>query len=457
MDQMTTDPLQRALRGTRAICFSVIALTGVGAYPVLGGCTRTPFPLLTEDDPGGDPGGEPGGGSGGGPFGGGDGLVVLDVDTVDEGRAVALQPDGKVLVAGVTNGPGGSDFLLVRFLPDGQLDVDFGQNGIVRTDFGNTDDQAHALALDGDKIVVVGDVAAQSFAAARYLANGELDTSFGPTADGLVVSRVGNGDAQAWDVAVVDAGYVVAGDAVGSVTRSFALVLYDRSGMPVASFGDTASPTPAAIPDLGPGWESAHSIAVQPSDGALVVGGQIQDSTGRMLVARFSESGTLDPTFGDNGKTILAATWWGVADDMVLYDDERILALGSSGDPTGLIVRLLADGTPDPQFGSDGIASIDVGSGVFGNAGVLHSRGTIVLAGEVENADGNTDAILIGIDDAGSLNIEGFGDQGVVRIGDPASNESFTAVVEAPDGRLFVAGTTASGGQSDLLVYAYPP
>ena len=124
---------------------------------------------------------------------GDDGTVLLDFEG-DTGGAVAIQADGKIVVAG--------DSTLARFLPNGALDATFGGDGTVRFDFGSSSyDAASAVALQTDgKIVVAGWSEDSSrnyyFALARYLPNGTLDATF--SGDGKVLTNFGS---NGWNVA----------------------------------------------------------------------------------------------------------------------------------------------------------------------------------------------------------------------------------------------------------------
>src|SRR5688572_11445741 len=105
--------------------------------------------------------------------------------TADSAFALALQADGRVLLAGGTRaGTSGTDFALVRYNADGTLDNTFGSSGIVRTDLGfGANDLANAMRLTSDgRIVLAGwttVVGSQQFAAVRYTSGGALDTTFG--------------------------------------------------------------------------------------------------------------------------------------------------------------------------------------------------------------------------------------------------------------------------------------
>jgi uncharacterized delta-60 repeat protein len=118
------------------------------------------------------------------------GKVVTDVSQAgsfdESANDVAIQPDGKIIAVGqaVNSGNGTSDFAVIRYNPDGSLDTSFGIGGQVLTDFNNSTDWALAIALQLDGRIVVAGYAstpnlAYTFAVARYTSNGELDQSFG--------------------------------------------------------------------------------------------------------------------------------------------------------------------------------------------------------------------------------------------------------------------------------------
>ena len=160
-------------------------------------------------------------------------------------RGVAVQPDGRIVVAGyscddATCGPtGDSSFRLVRYTPDGGLDTDFGAGGMVTTAVGPGRSQAFDVVVRPDGHIVAGGVASAdmadpgSFALVGYRPNGTLDPDFGDGSDGVgrVITRVGNGfDAISDLVPVRDERLVAVGQAVAGGDR-FALARYDRRGM----------------------------------------------------------------------------------------------------------------------------------------------------------------------------------------------------------------------------------
>jgi uncharacterized delta-60 repeat protein len=121
------------------------------------------------------------------------GKVVTDVSgRYDEARAVALEPDGQIVAAGVAGTGSGRDFVLARYNADGALDRAFGDGGSVITDVSGGSDVAWAVATQSDgKIVVAGD-GSHDFALVRYNADGTLDSHFG--VGGKVTTDFGGDD-----------------------------------------------------------------------------------------------------------------------------------------------------------------------------------------------------------------------------------------------------------------------
>lgn len=135
----------------------------------------------------------------------------------DQISALAIQPDGKIVAAGLAqlqSGPAKYGFATVRYNGDGALDETFGLGGIVITDFGELEDLAHAIAIQPDeKILVAGSTGrfsafASQFAMARYLPDGRLDPAFG--VDGKVTTPVGDGLSEIKSLAVQPDGKIVA-------------------------------------------------------------------------------------------------------------------------------------------------------------------------------------------------------------------------------------------------------
>ncbi|MGW1624481.1 calcium-binding protein, partial [Streptomyces sp. NPDC002172] len=192
---------------------------------------------------------------------GGDGMVTTDLaPSLQEGgdlRALAVQPDGKIVVAGEV-GSTRFDFVLVRYNTDGSLDTGFGTNGIQRTDFGDYD-SAEALAVQPDgKIVAAGSSGGRA-ALARYNTNGTLDPGF--DGNGLVLTPGGGAE----DMKLQGDGRIVV---AGSGPGGFNVLRYNTDGGLDSGFGNGGR----VATSFG-GSDAAHGVALQ-SDGRIVAAGQ---------------------------------------------------------------------------------------------------------------------------------------------------------------------------------------
>lgn len=202
------------------------------------------------------------------------GKVLTDVGSGDA-YAVAIQPDGKIVVGGTSEGggPGGYNFTVLRYTKNGALDTTFGTGGKVLTDMGSaSDDEVHAIALQPDgKIIVAGTSITNGkydFALARYTKDGALDTTFGTA--GKVLTDLGSSSALA--VVIQKNGkIVVAGgrNTDGNGSDHFAVVRYTKSGRLDPSFGANGK----VLTDFG-APSDADAVVIQKS-GRIVVAGVI--------------------------------------------------------------------------------------------------------------------------------------------------------------------------------------
>jgi uncharacterized delta-60 repeat protein len=195
----------------------------------------------------------------------GDGGVTRTPITsgVDQGYALAVQSDDKILLVGRSN----TAFTVVRYLSDGSLDNSFGTLGIVRMPLG-TASVAHDVALTTEgKIVVVGTVSDGSgskFLVVRYLSNGSLDSSFGSA--GVVNTAIDNSTyAGAFGVTVASDGkLIVVGQSNPNSNPSFTISRYNTDGVLDSSFGGTG----VVVMANGSANGGAYAVAIQ-SDGKV--------------------------------------------------------------------------------------------------------------------------------------------------------------------------------------------
>ncbi len=382
--------------------------------------------------------------------------------------AIALQPDGKIVAAGTsTRHPTFSvaNFTVVRYEADGTLDRGFGGGGIVITRVGERTSWARAVALQADgKIVVAGVALAPNgvegdVALARYNPNGSLDPGFGE--GGRVITSFPSGASGAWGVAVQADGRIVAGGAASArediYTPDFALARYTAGGSLDASFGDGG----LKVTRFPGGSSYGRALVIQP-DGRIVLAGGTDP--GRFALARYEPDGRLDQGFGAEGRVSqdIDGDLEG-ARAVALQPDGKIVAAGGALAPGGenafALARFDPTGQPDPRFGGDGdVLSVLPGGG--GAAGVaIQADGKIVVAGQANGdlIESTADFALGRYLPDGRLD-PGFGDGGIVITSLGSRIDVAFDVAIQPDGRIVAAGRAsgnASGTRSGFGLVGY--
>jgi uncharacterized delta-60 repeat protein len=326
------------------------------------------------------------------------GRVVLDFGGMTSAVAggVAIQPDGRIVAGGWIGG----SFGLVRLLPDGALDPSFGTGGIARLGFG-AEGPGHnvpALAIQQDgKFVIAGSVHGSGgldFALARVNPDGSLDPSFGNAGTLDTPVAPGGADDVANDVAVRPDGRILAvGAADGPAGGDFAAARYLGDGRLDPSFGTGGIATVPMAPDT-PG-DSAAAVALDADGRAVLAGTTIQPDTSFDIAAlRLTAAGAADPSFGGDGWSRFAPdgdAWQGVKDVAVLPDGGSLVAGWSFrttyAHPQIAVVRMLPDGSPDPSFGTDGVVLTAVGDTQDMAGGLLQSGMTTYVAIDSRGAE----------------------------------------------------------------------
>jgi uncharacterized delta-60 repeat protein len=286
-----------------------------------------------------------------------DGKVTTKAPSDDTfGNSVAIQADQKIVVAGYVYNGLNYDFALVRYEPNGKRDIDFGTKGKVSADFGG-DDIGHSVAIQADgKIVVAGsafDGIDFGFALARYKSNGALDSSFGR--NGKVITGFG-GYAEGVDVAIqADGKIVVSGYCDNGPYADFALTRYEANGRLDSSFGLNGK----VISDFNGREDNGLGSAIQ-SNGKIVVAGYASDEfDGDLALIRYKSNGKPDSSFGVNGKvtTDFGSFSYDIGYSVAIQADGKIV-VGGLTDVHDYVHSLLArykpNGTPDSSFADNG-------------------------------------------------------------------------------------------------------
>jgi len=321
-------------------------------------------------------------------FGNG-GRVATDFGgRLETAEAVLRQRDGKIVAAGSAWDPNGlgPDFAIARYQHDGSLDPTFGDGGTVTTSI-LENDYATSVALQRDgRILVAGyaDGPPEGYASAvliRYTTDGELDPTFGES--GIVVTQFLDEDrSNAWieDIAVAPDGTIVAAGLAARLDRAdWGVARFRADGTLDPRFGEGG----VATVDTTLEAERATGVALSPDGGITLLGA----AENTWNLARLRPDGTLDPWFGDGG--IVRAGIVGDPYDIAVQPDRRIVVGGrtspSGNDYDATVARFRRDGTIDTSFGTNGVTTTDVAGGTQdANAVALQRDGDIVVAGTSE-------------------------------------------------------------------------
>jgi uncharacterized delta-60 repeat protein len=405
--------------------------------------------------------------------------------------AIAVQLDGKIIVEG--SEAFNSGFLLARYLPNGLPDPSFGDGGYVETQSGlptaGLISGAVALQPDG-KIVVAGESSAgfscqpnegvcSGFALARFNPNGSLDTSFGT--DGVTTTAFPNvfpggppalSSSSADALAILPDGEIVAGGwALSQVccsdppAGSFALAEYTPAGSLDPAFGDHGI-VQTSFPAAGAGSPSAaalSSLAVQADGDIVASGSNVEGAHGDHVydtaIARYKPNGSLDPTFGTGGKMQTPEKLQYEGGPSALQNG-KIVVIGFRSNDDGyaqfpVIARFGAGGHIDPTFGNHGYEAIRSLKHEAAEAVVTQPDGKILVV---------TNSAIVRLLPNGGFD-PSFGRRGTVTLAGainlacptPQIDEcgAGTGLAVQADGNVLVGGTVVSEDQSsDTLTLA---
>lgn len=347
----------------------------------------------------------------------GDGIRTDNIGFLDAPPgAVAIQPDGRIVMVG-----GGYAFAVARALPDGQLDSTFAGRGYLRIMPGGYPVAGNALALQSDgKIVVAGTAGSgqnSQIAVARLTMGGRLDSTF--SGDGILQTAVAAGWNQITGVAIQPDGKILMTgdtdfyDILHQVTyTSFMVARLNPNGTFDSSFGTGGVSAPYIAT-----FVVSRGMALQPDGRIVIVGQAVQSNQTHILLARYTGTGALDTSFGGTGIVMTGTISDGMANAVRLQPDGKVLVAGQGQlaiDDDYLLLRYNPNGTPDTSFDGDGMVSTPI-SGLGGDMAYtldLLPNGRIVAAGRsLDNLKDVCSAVCYNAD--GSLNA-GFGSGGKV-------------------------------------------
>ena len=340
------------------------------------------------------------------------GELILPVGPSDDiAHAVAIQPDGKILVAGIVSDGLSYNFAVVRLKADSSLDSSFGLGGKAETP---VDPAAHGTGWDvlvqpDHKIVVVGELSDGvdvRIGVVRYNPDGFLDSTFGT--GGVTNTLVGSEASSGYAVDIQSDGkLVVAGLDRTAGVADVAVVRYNTDGSLDGTFGSGGTVTTA----IGSGDEGAQAVAIQHDGKILVAGGSHNGSNSDFALVRYESDGSLDTDFGSGGKvTHPVGSGDDTAWDLCIQPDGRIIVVGTSHNGTDfdpVVARFLPDGSIDPSFGTEGVVIQNNGADFARSSAAVQLDGKLVVAG-IDGAGSGRDFLVFRLDAFDTILFEDF-------------------------------------------------
>lgn len=379
--------------------------------------------------------------------------------------AVAVQPaDGKIVVAARSDNypPGtGADFYVLRYNLDGSLDQNFGVGGVSRVAFTNAadDESPNAIALQVDgKIVVAGWLGGISASGiVRLNADGSLDSSFG-TNGKVILTYVRNESANAKALVIQPNGYIVV--AGNSNNTSFAFARFTPTGTSDTSFNGTGKLAVKVGSNCACG---ANDMTIQ-SDGKLVAAGMRGGSKGSGAtfgLIRINTNGTLDSSFGASGQvsTNFGGSW-SAAGAVAIDSFGRIVAGGNwlvaTNEDYFAFTRYLSNGQLDTSFGSGGKFTAG-GYGFNRIYGILiEADGKIVAAGWHRDPNLPQDMAIMRLNSNGNFDTS-FGNGGLTLTDFNGMNDGVSRLGVQSDGKFVVVGLANGYSMTEIGLARYLP
>ncbi|NUM35807.1 MAG: hypothetical protein HUU50_14780 [Candidatus Brocadiae bacterium] len=362
--------------------------------------------------------------------------------------AIELLPEGKILASGIaTNAITLRDFGMIRYHANGNVDTSFGTNGKVKVDFNGGDDRTNAMAVLSDgKILLAGGKSQGTwgtFGIAKFNSNGTLDTTFGT--EGKVstgFSEFSAVNCEAFCMSVLSDGKFLLAGVVNKASWDFAIAKYNADGSLDTTFGTGGK----VVTDFN-GQADYGLCMIVLEDGKILVGGSVYNAANTnsdFALARYNANGTLDSTFGTNGKVTTDFPYSGNdgIESLAVLADGKIIAAGNASPYNGsfAIACYHANGALDTTFGTNGQVTTDF------NPASLDAIVKIkvfpdgkILAGGYANSGTNIDFALARYNADGSMDSR-FGTGGKVTTDFATIDDRIVAVAIQPDGKIVAAG-----------------
>ncbi|KGO90874.1 T9SS type A sorting domain-containing protein [Flavobacterium subsaxonicum] len=374
------------------------------------------------------------------------GTVLTTFGTgLNEAKAAAVLPNGKIVVAGQAQSLDLShvDFAVAQYDSNGMADVLLDADGKVTTAFEKGNDfLSHIVVLPNDELIAVGTTEHKErntsfykdIVLSKYYSDGSPDTTFGNF--GKVVSVFGDNLNQVTATSFQPGGKIILGNvySVYSTPGYFGeLIRYNVDGSLDATFGINGKNALNFTPS---------SIVFQADGKMIVAGGGTLEGVNGFIISRYNSNGTLDANFGTDGQLLVffGQTSYGNA-SILIQPDNRIILFGSSSDPnlyngsiTLSTARINSNGSLDTTFGTGGKETTLIGYTYFPYAGTIKPDGKLIIAGVSNGPHFST----VRYNANGTID-PAYGTAGILTSDLSGDYSQVTSVLPQPDGKFLVA------------------
>lgn len=390
-----------------------------------------------------------------------DGIVSTPIGSYVHGEALTLQADGKIIVGATAIFGSDTDITLLRYTANGSLDNSFGNFGVAHTDIiSGSIDYCTAVAIQSDgKIVASGftidALSKKHLAIVRYNENGTLDLNFGNS--GIIISQYFNTDTYGEDMIIQqDDKIVVVGTTKNSNSKNVMLAArYNPNGTLDTSFNTTGMIT---IDFLNIG-ATCNSV-IQQNDGKLILAGSnyVTPGNAKLAIARLATDGNLDISFDSDGKqtsTSNACESFGLK----IQNDDKIVVAGTieiNGSRDFIVARFNNDGSTDTSFSSDGFVTNNVG--LFHDycyTMTIENSGNILIAGATRmTQQANANFTILRYTNNGELDTT-FNNNGIVITQLANSETIINSIMLQTDGKIIALGFKVFNNSTEIAMARY--
>ena len=400
-----------------------------------------------------------------------DGKVITNMGGYDEAAGVAVDANGKIVVAGSSfNTNGTENYAITRYNSNGSLDTSFSLDGKVTL---NSTGWIYSFEIDASgKYLLAGfssvfnplnSTTTNTNVITRFNTDGSLDTTFGTggtvstlIGDGITTSLVYSGEGVTLQV---DGKILSAGVINNNGLQEFMVVRHTASG----TLDTTFDMDGYVSTGFGAGNNGFIDNILLQADGKIVATGAVlantisADYSATNTLVRYNSNGSLDNTFGVNGIASFDIGMGNEDEGSALQADGKIIIVGSTAvfdplNPSASIIgdikiaRINTNGTLDTSFGTNGVVTTDLGGDDEGAIVKMQSDGKIVVAGYTSNNSFGENLAVVRYNTNGTLDST-FGTAGKLVTGFPFNNIEVSDLAIQVDGKLLITGTSSGSGQ----------